>query len=479
MAIDRRTLLASGAALAVGSTVAHATRGAAQVVAGRKRNVVLLVSDDQGLDAGCYGVDIRTPVLDRLARQGTRFAHAYAAVSSCSPSRSVLYTGLYSHQNGMYGLAHSVHNQSLLEGIQTLPALLKAAGYTTALVGKKHVRPDSAFPYDAELAPERSGIRDVADMADVTERFIAGADKPFFVTVAYSDPHRAPVNFGNDHAWPRVEPVHYNPATLPVPSHLPDIPAVRADLAQYYESISRLDSGVGMVLQALQRQGHAEDTLVIFLSDNGRPFPGAKTNMYDPGLHLPLIIHAPGTSGGVVSDAMVSWVDITPTILDWAGVSGPASYTLPGRSLLPILGQRSVQGWDSIFASHEFHEINQYYPMRAIRTRTHSYIVNLAWQLPYPIAGDVADSESWKAIAANPAIKLGQRTQAAYLQRPFEELYDLRSDPNEINNRIDDPAYASVRDALRQQLVTVRTQTHDPWLAGQTSAHQPEGQVAG
>ena len=143
--MDRRTVVASAAALAIGSVMPSAARAITQGSATR-RNVVLIVSDDQGLDLGCLGVDVLTPRLDALARNGTRFDRAYAAVSSCSPSRGVLYTGLYSHQNGLYGLAHTVHNQSLLDGIETLPVLLKAAGYTTALVGKKHVRPESAFP---------------------------------------------------------------------------------------------------------------------------------------------------------------------------------------------------------------------------------------------------------------------------------------------------------------------------------------------
>lgn len=467
--MDRRTML-KGLAGATGTLVATGRGSAGGLDRSKRRNILLVVSDDQGLDLGCLGVAIKTPNLDALAGRGTLFTQAFAAVSSCSPSRAVLYTGLYAHQNGMYGLAHSIHNQGLIDGIETLPALFKAGGYRTALVGKKHVRPDSAFPYDAELAPEKSGIRDVALIADEAERFVrAPDDRPFFVTIGYSDPHRAPVNFGNDHAWPRVERMVYDPAKVTVPAHLPDTPEIRADLAQYYESISRLDDGVGMLVDMLRQTGHAEDTLIIFLSDNGRPFPGAKTNLYDPGLHLPLIIHAPGTAAAR-SDAMVSWIDIVPTLLDWAGIDGP-DVRLPGRSLLPLLGKRNMAGWDRIFASHEFHEINQYYPMRALRTRTHSYILNLAWQLPYPVAGDVSEGPSWKAIAADPALRLGTRSQAAYLQRPAEEFYDLRVDPGEISNRVGDPAQAATLGEMRAALAQWRSETHDPWLAGQFSPH--------
>lgn len=465
--MDRRDVLKGLAGVAAVS----AAPVTGQAPKGRQRNVLLLISDDQGLDLGCYGVAVATPRLDRLAGQGTLFRQGYAAVSSCSPSRAVINTGLYTHQNGMYGLQHDVHHQSLLPGIETLPSLLRAAGYATALVGKKHVGPDSAFPYEAELVPERSGIRDVRELAIAATSFIRSSDdRPFFVTMAYSDPHRAAVDYGNDRPWPGVKTRTYDPRRVSIPPHLPDLPAVRQDLAEYYESVSRLDAGVGMILDDLAATGRDRDTLVIFLSDNGRPFPGAKTNFYDAGLHLPLIVHMPG-SAPAVSDAMVSWTDIAPTVLDWAGVAPPTAYPLSGRSLLPILGTPDDPARDAIFASHDFHEINQYYPMRAIRTRTHNYILNLAYQLPYPIAGDVAGSPSWKAIAADPAIRIGQRTQAAYLQRPTEELYDLTRDPDELRNVAPEPAYAGVKAALAERLRTVRAATKDPWLAGQTDPY--------
>ena len=140
------------------------------------------------------------------------------------------------------------------------------------------------------------------------------------------------------------------------------------------------------------------------------PFPGAKTTLYDEGIHLPLIVSSPAQSKrGVRNNAMVSWVDITPTILDWAGAASAVS-TLAGRSILPILEQSDPQGWDRVFASHGFHEIQQYYPMRALRTREYKYIVNLAAPLEFPIAGDIAASPTWQAMAARPSVGLGART---------------------------------------------------------------------
>ena len=431
------------------------------------RNVVLIIADDQGLDLGVYGNPVlRTPNLDRLAAGGTLFTNAFATVSSCSPSRSVIYTGLYSHSNGMYGLAHDVHNQHLLPSVRTLPQVLKAAGYRTAIVGKKHILPDEALPFDEELAPERPGIRDVAFMAGEARRFIAEkSDQPFLLIVGYSDPHRADHDFGNTRTWPQVKRASYDPAKVIVPTHLPDLPEVRRDLADYYESISRLDSGIGLLLDGLRASGHGEDTLVIYLSDNGRPFPGGKTTLYDEGIHLPLIISSPVQSKrGVRNDAMVSWIDITPTILDWAGVSPPKTQQLAGRSILPILEQAAPQGWDRVFASHVFHEIQQYYPMRALRTREYKYIVNLAPALEFPIAGDIAASPAWRALTARPGIGLGSRTMQAFLHRPPEELYDIRKDPAEVRNLAADPAYRAVIERMRAEMTKFRSDTRDPWL---------------
>jgi N-sulfoglucosamine sulfohydrolase len=435
------------------------------------RNVLLIIADDQGLDVGVYGnATVRTPSIDKLASRGTLFTHAFSAVSSCSPSRAVIFSGLYAHSNGMYGLAHDVHNQHLLPWVETLPTWLSASGYRTALVGKKHLLPDSALRFDAELAPEQPGNRDVAYMAEQARQFIeADPKRPFFVAVGFSDPHRAAENFGNTRAWPSVVRATYDPRKVAIPPHLPDVPEVREDLAQYYESVSRLDSGIGLLLEALRATGHLDDTLVIYLSDNGRPFPGAKTTLYDEGIHLPLVVAAPGQRKGVRNSAMVSWIDIAPTVLAWTQAAGPSKYALPGRSLLSILTQEQASGWDRIYASHGFHEIQQYYPMRALRTREFKYIANLAAPLTYPIAGDIQSSPSWRAIETRPALGLGGRTLEAFLHRPEEELYDLAKDPNELRNLATDPAYADVLRRMREDMTAFRERTHDPWLPGQSS----------
>jgi len=489
MSLSRREFLAAsvaaaGAALGPGMAAATPARAVAPAASRRDdrpgRNVLLIVADDLGYDLGCCGGTLRTPVLDRLAREGSLFTDAYAAVSSCSSSRATLYTGLYSHTNGMYGLSHDVHNFSLLDNVKTLPWMLKQAGYATALVGKLHVKPLALLDYDAWLLPEQAGNRDVAAMGHAAGHWMrAQAGRPFFLTVGYSDPHRAgdPSQFGNTRDWPEVKRERYAPADVAVPSHLPDLPEVRADLAQYGEAVSRLDSGVGVLLQELEASGHANDTLVIFLSDNGRPFPGAKDNLYREGIRLPLIVRSPQQrERNLHNRAMVSWIDITPTILDWAGAAAPADYhflPLPGRSLLPVLEHENPADWDRVFATHSFHEINQYYPIRSLRTRQYSYFHNLEPCLEVPIASDVALSPSWKAIVSTPGVRLGKRTLEAFRHRPAEELYDLAADPDEVINLADDLAHAAALADLREQLAAWRTATHDPWMAGVTDPFGP------
>src|SRR5262249_17660909 len=177
--------------------------------------------------------------------------------------------------------------------------------------------------------------------------------------------HRAGKGFANEKAYPGQKAVKVDAKDVPVPYHLPDKPEVRADLADYYASVARLDQNVGMLLDVLKKAGRDRDTLVIFLSDNGIPFPGAKTTLYDAGIRLPLIVASPtAKKTGVVNTAMVSWVDVLPTILDWAGVTPPkpgkakgkgaAAPALQGRSFLPVLEEEAPKGWDEVYASHSF-----------------------------------------------------------------------------------------------------------------------------
>lgn len=432
---------------------------------GAPRNVVLMIGDDHGLQVGCYGDKvIRTPGMDRLAAAGTRFARAFAAVSSCSPSRSVMFTGQFNHTNGQYGLAHATHNFYCRPGVPSLPNLLAMAGYRTAIVGKHHVNPPKTFAF-AETLPGGQGARGLAEVAC---KFIARPhDKPFFLLVGFREPHRAQKGFGNPAKGTGAEKFEYDPQEIPVPSWLPDTPETREDLADYYQAIGRLDEGIGMILDSLKETGQDQNTLVIYVSDNGPPWPGAKTTLYDPGIHLPLIVSAPDQKRrGVVSEAMVSFVDIAPTILAWARIEPPRG--MFGRPVLPILDEDKPTGWDVVYGSHSFHEVTMYYPMRMIRTRQYKYILNLAWPLEMPLASDLYDSITWQGVLKGGVTDYGRRSVQDLLHHPKEELYDLHKDPGETRNLAGEPAMKDVLERMRTELKAWQEKTDDPWLVKYT-----------
>ena len=166
---------------------------------------------------------------------------------------------------------------------------------------------------------------------------------------------------------------------------------------------------------------------------------------------------------GIVNDAMVSYIDIMPTVLDWTGASSPP-YDLPGRSILPVLEQENPAGWDTVFASHTFHEITMYYPMRVIRTRKYKYILNLAHKLDFPFASDLYESATWQGILRRGDKRMGVREVEKYIHRPKRELYDLENDPHEVVNVADNPQYKDILDNLRARLRKWQENTNDPWI---------------
>ncbi len=443
-------------------------------VSAAPKNVLMLVADDLGFQVGCYGDKVtKTPNLDALAKSGTRFTHAFASVASCSPSRATMLTGMPTHQCGQYGLAHATHNQHTFKNVKGLPALLAPAGYRSGVIAKLHVQPKEVYPFDVEVS---GNGRNPVQIAEQAKKFFADSgDKPFFLLVGFTDPHRAAKGFANDLKFPAEVPaIKFDPKVVPVPYHLPDTDEVRAELAEYYQSVARLDHGVGLVLKELEAAKQLDNTLVIFLSDNGIPFPGAKTTLYDSGIHLPLIVRKPGQKAGITCGAMVSWTDLTPTILDWCGAKpapvGKKDSPLPGRSLLSLLEKEKADGWDMVFASHQFHEVTMYYPMRVVRTRTHKYILNLAHPLEYPFASDLWGSDMWQGVLKRGDRFMGKREVKAFVNRPKEELYDLGRDPNELTNLLADPKWRenatneTTYTVMKGWLADWRKKTNDPWL---------------
>lgn len=425
-----------------------------------RRNILLLIADDLGLTAGCYGDrSAHTPNIDRLAAQGMRFSHAFTSTASCSGSRSVIQSGLHTHQSGQYGLHHDRHHFLTFETVETAPHLLNRAGYRTGIIGKIHVGPDSAYPWHYR---EESGTRDVDWIAARTEAFLedVGA-QPFFLTVGFVDPHRDATRAGfGELGGP--DPV-FEPEDVDVPPYLADLPEVRTELAAYHHAVARMDRGVGMILAALERQGAAEETLVVFLSDNGAPFLHSKTTLFDAGIRLPLILRGSETPGGVVCPSLVSFVDLLPTFLEWAEAAGPEDgLHRDGRSLLPLSGNTGPDdSRDRVFGSHTFHEITNYWPTRFLRTDRFKYHRNVAWQLPFPISTDIYGSLSFEAMRRE---AMGPRSLRDLVRRPAEELYDIETDPQETRNLAGCTKHREILASCREVLEAWQWRTADPWL---------------
>lgn len=469
-----------------------------------KPNIILFVTDDQSPVAGCYGNSvIKTPHLDALARESTKFTHAFATTASCSASRSVILTGLHNHYNGQYGHTHHYHKFESFASMKAfaLPQLMAQEGYRTVQIGKLHVAPESVFHFDQYL---KGNARNAKQMADVCEPvFKEDTDKPFFLYFATSDPHRGggedqsfpgkhkPDLFGNKPnkgSHDGIEEVFYDPAKVIVPGFLPDTPESRAEISQYYQSCSRIDQGLGHLISLLKKNGKWDNTIIIFTADHGMAFPGAKTTVYEAGLRVPFIVRDPkAPAKGVTSDAMLSHADITPTILDYAGAldleknapkkplkvealgvgenRGEIPKAYHGRSWRSLVGHSESRGWDQIGASHTFHEIQMYYPMRVIRDRNYKLIWNIAHRQPYPFASDLWAAATWQAQwEKGRDADYGGRTVDSYINRPQFELFDISSDPNESRNLAGDPAHAKTLEKYKALLKADQKRTGDPWI---------------
>lgn len=452
----RRELLAAGVAPAF-----------AQLPAGDYRNVILLIGDDHSPIAGCYGNKVvQTPNLDRLANQGVRFTQSFCTTASCSASRSVLLTGLLNHSNGQFGHAHQPYNFHTHDHVASVPKLAKAKGAVTGVIGKLHVIPPAVYPWDYQSPGNPTGgSRDVYGMAQEAAAFFRQTNgRPFYLHVGYSDPHRAAKGFANEATYPNVKKRVYSPADVIVPPFLPDRPEVRAELAEYYQAIDRMDQGIGFLLEALDKSGRAKDTLIIYLGDNGLPFPGAKASCYDTGLSVPLIISGPGIKGvGAPNDTLVAWTDIAPTVLDWMRVPGP-DYPLHGKSLVPMLFEDRPFGRDEILFSHTFHELSNYYPFRGIRTRKYKYIRFLYPELTMPLPSDLFASPTWQGIQSRKDASMGVRQTESVFHHSAEELYDVEADPYETRNLAGSERVAKTLPELRGKVISMRQATKDPWF---------------
>jgi arylsulfatase A-like enzyme len=406
----------------------------------RLPNILYLHSHDTGRYVQPYGQPVPTPNIQRLADQGVLFREAFCAVPTCSGSRACLLTGQYGHNSGMLGLAH--RGWSLNDYRQHLVHPLRKAGYHSVLIGEQHIakRPD-IIGFDRVEKIETTHVESVAPVARAV--IAEPIPEPFFLSVGFFETHRD---------WLGPSSVRDALYSQP-PANLPDTPETRHDMASFKASARTLDQGVGSVLEALESQGLAENTLIIFTTDHGLAFPGAKATLYDRGLGVMLIMRGPGSfSGGKVNDALVSHLDVYPTVCELAGIERPDF--LQGESLLPLVrGQASVR--ETLFAEMNWHAA--YEPQRAVRDKRFKYITRFG-ERTKPVLANCDDSPSKTVLLEH-----------GWAERdiPFEQLYDLVFDPNEADNIAGEPAYADTLAQMRERLDGWMHETADPLLHGE------------
>jgi len=425
--------------------------GYSNITSFQKPNVILIIGDDISWDdLHCYGnKHIRTPNIDKLAADGMMFTNLYLTSSSCSPSRTSILTGRYPHNTG----AAELHTP-LPGHLSFFPEIFKNKGYYSALVGKWHEGPETKKAYDTLLVdPIANGDGAENQWGNLLRS--RPRDKPFFFWLAPFDAHRPwgkNVTTGGS--------VHDPLSEITVPPTLVDTKETRQDLAMYYQEIARLDYHIGELQKELVKQGIAENTIIVFMADNGRPFPGSKTRLYDRGIKAPFIVKWPEKiKPNQVCNSLISSIDIAPTLLDAAGIMTVPS--IQGLSFLKVLQKPSARFRNYIFAEHNWHDYEGY--ERAVRTPDFLYLINRRDGLDNggPIDANQSPSSASLKEARAKAVLTKYQSDVFLVPRPTEELYDCRRDSLQGANVVANKNYSNRRNELRRVLKRWQEETGD------------------
>lgn len=429
----------------------------ASTLAAEQPNVIIFIADDVSWnDFGCYeNAAARTPHIDALAANGIRFDRAYLTASSCSPSRSSIITGRYPHNNGKAAELH----QPISGHIPWFPEILREAGYYTALSGKHHMTSTKkrSAPFDhVDGGKTKGNSGGHANWLNVTQN--RPQNKPFFFWFAAYDAHRG---WDADKQWNASQygPMH-TPEDVVVPPFLIDDQATRSDLASYYNEVTRFDYYIGQVVAELKSQGAYENTLLLVLADNGRPFPRAKTRLHDSGMKTALVAHWPaGIRKAGTSNSLVSVIDLAPTILSLAGCEPPE--TMQGASMAPIFNDASTSIRQYAFSEHNWHDYEAH--GRSVRHGDYLLLKNFRPDQPWQGPADSVRSPSHESLLAKQASDaLNAAQQDVFLApRPALELYNIKADPHQLKNLAGTEDTASTQEDLSAVLDRWMDETGD------------------
>lgn len=430
-------------------------------------NILLITADDMSWDSvGVYGspVNASTPSIDRLAAQGAQFDHAYVPIALCTPSRQVILSGSHSHQTMTRGFT------ALDRPGPALPDLLKEHGYFLANINKLQKN----YDWDLVIGEGDSGRgRNIPFHHQAVRRIIETAgEQPWFIMANFNDPHRPFHGVPEQRKDGRAAPAQYSEPSkvyhadeITVPGFLPDLPPVRTELAQYYSSVRRADDGVGAVLAALKESGESSNTIVVFLSDHGISAPFAKLNCYPASLRVPLLIRYPGRISAGLRErrAMVSTVDLAPTLIELAGFEVPT--TMAGRSFVPLLEGHDQSDRDFV-VGYYYRNVGQtrVYPEFAVHSREWSYIYN-----PWVDGATEVHNSDYSKSDILAAMRSAAKTEPSIRERldfhrfrVLEELYDIRTDPHALHNVANAPENAARLAAMKEKLVAWMEETDHP-----------------
>lgn len=439
----------------------------ASVFADDRPNILLFTADDLHAESlGVYGgrpMDL-TPNLDAFAAESLLFSKAHVNVAICAPCRAVIATGRYSHRSGAMGFMPA------REDVPDIVTTLQAAGYHTGILGKvPHSTPKKSMVWDYKR--ERQELGDGRNPDVYYQRSLEflkqcqDARKPFYFMVNSHDPHRPYCNPEKLRKGAAMPSKVYTPEEVDVLGFLPDLPGVRGELAMYLNSTRRLDDTFGKVMQALQESGAADNTLVLFITDNGIAVPFAKCNSWFHSTHSPLLVRWPGVvkPGSRDDQHFVSVIDFFPTFLEATAAKGPEG--LDGRSFLSLLKGQSQKDREHVFTQIDSKAGGSAVPMRCVQNEHFGYIYNAFSDGKYWYRNNnegLTMAAMNKAAMTDPAVKA---RVDMFRYRVPEELYDLQSDPDCLHNLIDDPAHAETLKSLQTKLVHQMKKTSDPMLA--------------
>jgi len=462
----RRGFLKAAGLCAAGTLVGGCREQARLDGGGRtgRPNILWITCEDISPCLGCYGDPYAmTPNIDRLAAEGVVYEQAYATAPVCAPSRSCLVTGLYATATGTQHLRSDVR---LPDEIRCFPTHLRRAGYYCTNNFKKDYNFQDVDVWD-ESSPQ----------AHWRNR---PAGRPFFTVFNFTSTHQGQINGPNEQFnatyRSKLDPaVLHNPAKLPLPGYYPDTPFVREVWARYYDLITYMDGQVGEILNQVQADGLAEDTIVFFYSDHGMGLPRFKRTLYDSGLHVPLIVRLPHKHRGLCdiqpggrTDRLVSFVDFAPTVLSIAGLTVPD--VMQGTAFMgPGEGKPREYVYGAADRVDEAYEL-----IRCVRDRRYKYIRNFMPHLPYIQPSAYCDQaeimQELRAVAASGRLDFAQKAIWS-VTKPLEELYDTQSDPHELVNLAETNDHAAVLNRMRKALRAWLLETRDTGFMPEAEMH--------